>query len=55
VKAVQALHPVFQAQVITYLKLTGLPVGLIINFNVTTLKNGIRRVEHPDVYQQKQK
>jgi len=32
------------AQLITYLRLTGLSVGLIINFNVTTLRDGIRRV-----------
>lgn len=50
VKAVQALHPVFQAQIITYLKLTGIPIGLLLNFNVPWLKQGIRRVEHPDLY-----
>ena len=51
IKAVTQLHPVFVAQVITYLKLTGLPVGLLINFNTTSLRNGgIRRVTHPDLY-----
>ena len=42
-KAVQDLPPVHQAQLITYLRLTGLRVGLLINFNVPVLKNGIRR------------
>jgi GxxExxY protein len=49
-KSVQALAPIDRAQVINYLKLTGLPVGLLINFNVPLLKNGIRRLEHPDLY-----
>src|SRR4051812_4962832 len=43
VKAVEKLIPVFSAQLITYLKLTHLQVGLIINFNVPTLKDGIVR------------
>ena len=50
VKAVQAFAPVHHAQVISYLKLTGCPVGLLINFNVTQLKNGIRKVVRPDLY-----
>jgi GxxExxY protein len=49
-KSVQALAPIDRAQVINYLKLTGLPVGLLINFNVPLLKDGIRRLEHPDLY-----
>jgi GxxExxY protein len=36
--------PVHQAQVLTYLKLTGFRLGLLINFNVAVLKDGIRRV-----------
>lgn len=52
-KAVEALAPVHRAQVINYLKLTGLPVGLLINFNVPLLKDGIRRLDHPDIYRQK--
>ena len=44
VKAAQALHPVHEAQVLSYLKMSGRRVGLLINFNVTLLKNGIRRV-----------
>jgi GxxExxY protein len=50
VKAVEALAPVHQAQLITYLKLTGCPIGLLMNFNTPVLKNGIRRVVHPDLY-----
>jgi GxxExxY protein len=42
-KAIEQLAPVHKAQLITYLKLTGLPVGLLINFNVPLLKQGIQR------------
>jgi GxxExxY protein len=42
-KAIQALLPVHQAQVLTYLRLSGLRLGLLINFNVPLLKDGIRR------------
>ena len=41
---VQEMHPVFEAQLLTYLRLTGLRLGLLINFNVPLLKNGIKRV-----------
>ena len=54
VKAVEALHPIHVAQVITYLKLTGCPAGLVLNFNAILLKNGLRRVDHPDRYVRKQ-
>jgi len=50
VKAVEALHPIFAAQLITYLKLTDCPAGLLINFNAILLNNGLRRVDHPDRY-----
>ena len=43
-KAVQEMHPVFEAQLLTYLRLTGLRLGLLINFNVPLPKNGIKRV-----------
>ncbi|MGQ0636837.1 MAG: GxxExxY protein [Planctomycetaceae bacterium] len=43
-KAVEKLIPVFEAQLITYLKLSGKPVGLLINFHVPALKDGIRRM-----------
>jgi GxxExxY protein len=43
-KAVDELHPVHEAQLLTYLKLTGCRVGLLINFNVAVLKTGIKRM-----------
>ena len=43
-KSVEALMPIHTAQLLTYLKLTGLRKGLLINFNVPILKNGIKRV-----------
>lgn len=42
-KSVEKLTPVHEAQLITYLKLSGYKVGLLINFNETLLKNGIMR------------
>ena len=42
-KSVDILLPVHEAQMLTYLRLTGCPVGLLINFNVEILKEGIRR------------
>jgi GxxExxY protein len=53
VKAVEQIHPVHQAQVITYLKLSGHPAGLLMNFNSTTLRGGLRRLVHPDLYVRK--
>jgi GxxExxY protein len=53
-KAVEQIHPVYLAQVITYLKLTGCPAGLLLNFNNTSLKNGLRRLDHPDLYKNKE-
>jgi GxxExxY protein len=44
VKAVEALASIHEAQLLTYLKLTGLPLGLLLNFNVPVLKNGIKRL-----------
>ena len=49
-KSVERLHPVHSAQVITYLKLTGCPAGLLMNFNATTLRGGLKRLDHPDRY-----
>lgn len=46
IKSVDALAPIHEAQLLTYLKLTGVKVGLLINFNVVVLKNGIRRLVH---------
>ncbi|HLF25137.1 MAG TPA: GxxExxY protein [Anaerolineae bacterium] len=44
VKAVDQLVPIHEAQLLSYLKLSGCKVGLLINFNVMVLKNGIRRI-----------
>ena len=46
-KAVESLLPVHKAQIITYLKLTRLPLGLLINFNAPLLKDGLHRFIHP--------
>jgi GxxExxY protein len=43
-KSVQTLLPIHEAQVISYLKMTDYPLGLLINFNVRFLKEGIRRL-----------
>ena len=43
-KAVEQLLPVHKAQVLTYLKLTGHRLGLLINFNVPRIRDGIKRV-----------
>jgi len=43
IKSVETLIPVHEAQLITYLKLGGWKIGLLINFNVAVLKDGIRR------------
>jgi GxxExxY protein len=43
-KTVDTLLPVHVAQVITYLRLTDLPIGLLVNFNVPVLKQGLRRL-----------
>ena len=44
IKSVDALNNIHLAQLLTYLRLSKLKLGLLINFNVTILKNGIRRV-----------
>jgi GxxExxY protein len=44
VKAVESLLPVHQAQLLTYLKLTKSRLGLLINFNIPLIKNGIKRI-----------
>ena len=43
-KAVAQLLPVHEAQLMTYMKLTGCRVGLLVNFNVAVLKDGLRRL-----------
>ena len=51
VKALAEVMPIHQAQLLTYLQLTGLPVGLVINFNVDRLVKGVKRVinRNPDL------
>jgi GxxExxY protein len=43
-KTVEALQPIHEAQLLTYLRLSGCKIGLLINFNVPILKNGIKRM-----------
>ena len=44
IKAVETMPPVFEAQLLTYLKLTKMRLGLLINFNVSKIKDGIKRI-----------
>ena len=44
IKSVERFDPVFEAQVLTYLKITGKRVGLLINFNSRLVKDGIKRL-----------
>lgn len=53
VKAVERVLPVHLAQAITYLKLTGYPAALVLNFNSTTLRAGLSRLNHPTCHTQK--
>lgn len=43
-KAVEGMNPVWQAQILSHLKLTGKRLGFLINFNVPLIKDGIRRI-----------
>jgi GxxExxY protein len=43
VKSVETLLPIHQAQILTYMRLAKVPIGLLINFNVTKLHSGIKR------------
>ena len=43
IKSVDAIHPIHTAQVLSYLKLSDKPVGLLLNFNVVRMKDGIYR------------
>jgi GxxExxY protein len=47
-KSVDAFAPVHTAQMLTYLRLTGCPVGLLLNFKVKVMKDGIKRIINPD-------
>lgn len=46
VKAVEAIHPLHQAQLLSYLKLSDKRLGLLLNFNTVHLRDGIRRIAH---------
>ena len=50
VKSVECLLPVHQAQVLTYMRLTNCPAGLLINFNVSRLIDGVKRLITPQVF-----
>ena len=43
-KSVEEMRPLYEAQLLTYLKLSGLRLGLLVNFDVALLKDGIRRM-----------
>jgi GxxExxY protein len=43
-KACENLEPIHEAQLLTYLKLTGIKIGLLINFHLPSLKDGIKRI-----------
>ena len=49
IKSMAAVLPIHIAQVSTYLSLSGIRVGLLMNFNVQVLRHGIKRVLHPDL------
>lgn len=42
-KSVHEIHPIHKAQILTYMKLSGISIGLLLNFNVQVLKDGITR------------
>lgn len=44
VKSCEALAPIHEAQLLTYLRLSGMPIGFLINFNTVRLKDGLRRM-----------
>jgi GxxExxY protein len=44
IKSVDKLTPLHEAQMMTYLRLTGIPVGLLMNFKTPTLKSGLKRI-----------
>ena len=50
IKCVDQLLPIHKAQLLTYLRLTGLPTGLLVNFHETVLKNGLRRLTMSPVF-----
>jgi GxxExxY protein len=46
IKSLESLHPIHSSQLLTYLRLSNCKLGLLINFNVPHLKNGIKRLVH---------
>ena len=44
VKSLESIHPIHEAQILSYMRLSGIPVGLLINFNVLHLRHGIKRM-----------
>jgi GxxExxY protein len=42
--AIDELHPIHEAQLLTYMKLSGIHLGLLLNFNVRLLRDGIKRM-----------
>ena len=54
IKSVEGISPVHQAQVISYLKLSGGSIGLLINFNVVHLRDGIKRFVNGTGWKEKQ-
>lgn len=51
VKAVEAIHPIHKAQLLSYMKLLDVPLGLLINFNVLKLTDGVSRLILPGANQ----
>jgi len=47
IKSVEALQPIHQSQVISYLRISGMETGLLLNFNTMPLRTGIKRVYRP--------
>jgi GxxExxY protein len=54
IKSVDAISPIHQAQIIPYLKLSSKSLGLLINFNVVHLKDGIRRFVNGSSWKEEQ-
>lgn len=44
IKSVETIHPIHEAQLLSYMRLSGIRVGLLINFNVLHLRDGIKRM-----------
>jgi GxxExxY protein len=53
IKAVERVIALHKAQVVTYLRLSGFPAGLLFNFNATSIRAGMHRLDHPDIYNAK--